>query len=212
MVRAAKFVLVDEALYKRGFSKPYLRCLTPDESHYVLRDIHEGACGNHLGARSFVYKIVCARYYWPSMQANAIAYFKACDKCQRYSNIPRQPSEYLTPMVAPWPFAQWGLDILGPFPMGTRQMKFLVVAIDYFTKRWKQSLWQESLSRMSEVLFGRTQFAASEFLECPSLTMDANLTIHPSENFLSGWRLGIITPHPPTHKLMDKLKLQIDYC
>ena len=37
-------------------------------------------------------------------------------------------------MVALWPFAQWGLDILGPLPMGTRQMKFLVVGIDYFTK------------------------------------------------------------------------------
>ena len=34
-------------------------------------------------------------------------------------------------MMAPWPFAQWGLDILGPFP---KQMKFLVVGIDYFTK------------------------------------------------------------------------------
>ena len=33
--------------------------------------------------------------------------------------------------MAPWPFAQWGLDILGPFP---KQMKFLVVGIDYFTK------------------------------------------------------------------------------
>ena len=37
-------------------------------------------------------------------------------------------------MMALWPFAQWGLDILGPFPIGTRQMKFLVVRIDYFTK------------------------------------------------------------------------------
>ena len=37
-------------------------------------------------------------------------------------------------MVAPWPFAQWGLDILGPFPIGARQMKFLVVGIDYYTK------------------------------------------------------------------------------
>ena len=50
------------------------------------------------------------------------------------SNIPRQLSKYLTPMTAPWPFAQWGLDILGPFLVGTRQMKFLVVGIDYFTK------------------------------------------------------------------------------
>ena len=38
-------------------------------------------------------------------------------------------------MMAPWPFIQWGLDILGSFPIGTRQMKFLVVGIDYFTKR-----------------------------------------------------------------------------
>ena len=41
-VRAAKFVLMDEVLYKRGFSQPYLRCLNLDKSFYVLRDIHEG--------------------------------------------------------------------------------------------------------------------------------------------------------------------------
>ena len=68
------------------------------------------------------------------MQADAKAYVKVCDKCQRYNNIPRQPSEYLTPIVALWPFAQWGLDILGPFPMGTRQIMFLIVRINYFTK------------------------------------------------------------------------------
>ena len=37
-------------------------------------------------------------------------------------------------MMAPWPFVQWGLDILSLFPLGTRQMKFLIVGIDYFTK------------------------------------------------------------------------------
>ena len=37
-------------------------------------------------------------------------------------------------MTAPWPFAQWGLDIMGPFPTALRQLKFLVVGIDYFTK------------------------------------------------------------------------------
>ena len=37
-------------------------------------------------------------------------------------------------MMALWPFAQWGLDILGPFLVGIRQMKLLVVEIDYFTK------------------------------------------------------------------------------
>ena len=133
-IRAARYVLIDEVLYKRGFSQPYLRCLNPHEANYVLREIHEGACGNHSGARSLIHKVVRAGYYWPTVQADAKAYVKVCDQCQRFSNIPRQPSEYLTPMMALWPFAQWGLDILGPFPVGTRQMKFLVVGIDYFTK------------------------------------------------------------------------------
>ena len=125
---------MDEVLYKRGFSQPYLRCLAPDEANYVLREVHERACGNHFGARSLVHKVIRARYYWPTIQVDAKAYVKVCDQCQRFSNVPRQPSKYLTPMMAPWPFAQWGLDILGPFPTGTKQMKFLVVGIDYFTK------------------------------------------------------------------------------
>ena len=37
-------------------------------------------------------------------------------------------------MVAPWPFAQWRLDIMGPFLTAIQQLKFLVVSIDYFTK------------------------------------------------------------------------------
>ncbi|XP_065636170.1 uncharacterized protein LOC136070306 [Quercus suber] len=119
-VKSAKYILMDEVLYKRGFSQPYLRCLAPDEANYILREIHEGACGNHSGARSFVHKVIRAGYYWRNMQADAKAYVKVCDQCQRFSNVPRQPSEYLTPMTAPWPFAQWGLDILAPFPIGVR--------------------------------------------------------------------------------------------
>ena len=133
-VRLARYVLLNDVLYKRGFSQPYLRCLSSDEANYVLREVHEGACGNHLGARSLIHKVVHAGYYWPTIQADAKAYVKVCDQCQRFSNIPKHPLEYLTPMMAPWPFAQWGLDILGPFPIETRQMKFLVVGIDYFTK------------------------------------------------------------------------------
>ena len=45
---------MDEVLYKRGFSQPYLRCLALDEANYVLREIHEGACGNHSGAKTYV--------------------------------------------------------------------------------------------------------------------------------------------------------------
>ena len=42
-IKAAKYVLIDEVLYKMGFSQPYLRCLALDESNYMLREVHEGA-------------------------------------------------------------------------------------------------------------------------------------------------------------------------
>ena len=102
-VKSTKYDLIDDVLYKRGFSQPYLRCLAPDEANYVLREIHEGACGNHSGARALVHKVVHAGYYWPTIQADTKAYVKVCDQCQCFSNI---PSEYLTLMIAPWPFAQ----------------------------------------------------------------------------------------------------------
>ena len=105
-----------------------------EEADYVIREVHEGICGNHSGSRSLVHKLVRAGYYWPTMQKDAEAYVRACDKCQRFSNIIRQPTEELTPLMAPWPLAQWGLDIMGPFPTAVRQLKFLVVGIDYFTK------------------------------------------------------------------------------
>ena len=44
------------------------------------------------------------------------------------------PGELLTSISSPWPFSTWGIDIVDPLPLGKRQMKFLLVAINYFTK------------------------------------------------------------------------------
>ena len=80
------------------------------------------------------------------MQKDAQTYVKACDKCQRFSNVIRQPFEELTPMTASWPFAQWGLDIMGPFSVAVKQLTFIVVDIDYFTK-WVEA---EALATITE--------------------------------------------------------------
>ena len=62
-IRSAKYVLIDEVLYKRGFSLPYLKYLAPDEANYLLREVHEGACGNHSEVRALVHKVVRAGYF-----------------------------------------------------------------------------------------------------------------------------------------------------
>ena len=103
-VQAAWFILMKDVLYKRGFSRLYLRCLGPEEADNVMREVHEGICGNHLRSRLLAYKLIRVGYYWPTLQKYAQTYVKACDKCQRFSNIIKQPTEELTPMTASWPF------------------------------------------------------------------------------------------------------------
>ena len=66
-VQSATYVLLNDVLYKRGFSQPYLRCLSPDEANYVLREVHKRACGNHSGVRSLIHKVVRAGCYWPTI-------------------------------------------------------------------------------------------------------------------------------------------------
>ena len=99
-----------------------------------MKEVYERIYGNHSGSWSLVHKLIRAGYYWPTMRKDAQTYVKACDKCQKFSNVIRQPTEELTLIIAPWPFAQWGLNIMGPFSITMRQLKFLIVGIDYFTK------------------------------------------------------------------------------
>ena len=80
-VQAAQFVLIKDILYKRGFSRLYLRCLSPEEVDYVMREVHEGICGNHSRSRSLVHKLIRARYCWLTMQKDTQAYVKTCNKC-----------------------------------------------------------------------------------------------------------------------------------
>lgn len=59
---------------------------------------------------------------------------KQCDKCQRHVAIQQLPTKCMTLISSPWPFVQWGIDIVSPFSLGKGQVRFLVVAINYFTK------------------------------------------------------------------------------
>ena len=45
--RAARFTILNDALYKRGFSMPYLKYVDQDEAKYILEEIHGGVCGDH---------------------------------------------------------------------------------------------------------------------------------------------------------------------
>ena len=132
--RSARFLLVDGRLYRKSFSGPYLRCVRPALAQKILEEIHEGVCSNHIGGRTLAQKVFRQGYYWPTVLRDCMGYVGRCQKCQEYAKTHHIPAEPLTNITAPWPFVQWGIDIVGPLPTAIRQKKFLIVAIDYFTK------------------------------------------------------------------------------
>ncbi|WJX45371.1 hypothetical protein P8452_32256 [Trifolium repens] len=131
---AVHYVLVGDKLYKRGFSTPLLLCVSEMEAQRILKEIHDGSCGNHIGGRSLAGKVIRAGFFWPTILRDASSYVRSCDACQRHANLHHAPGEPLKTVMSPWPFYMWGVDILGPFPATQSQVKFLLVAVDYFTK------------------------------------------------------------------------------
>ncbi|XP_030933169.1 uncharacterized protein LOC115959011 [Quercus lobata] len=86
--RAARFTVLNDELYKRGISQPYLRCIEEEEARYVMEEVHRGICRDHMGSKSLVRKIMRAGYFWPTMQQDVADFVKMCDSCQRFG-IPR---------------------------------------------------------------------------------------------------------------------------
>ena len=136
--RSARFTNHKGSLYKRGFFTPILKCIAGKDTEYVLREVHEGICGNHIGARALAGKVLRQGYYWPTILKDATDLVKKCKICREHAKMSRLPSEPLTSITSPWPFQQWGLDILGPLPLGKGQCKFIIVVVDYFTK-WAEA-------------------------------------------------------------------------
>ena len=63
---------------------------------------------------------------------------RRCEQFQKHAPLTHQLAGYLNPIRNPRPFTQWGLDILGPFTRATGNQRFVLVAVDYFTK-WAEA-------------------------------------------------------------------------
>ena len=81
------------------------------------------------------------------MQREAHEYVKKCDQCQSFAPNIHQLGGILNPLSNPWSFAQWGLDIVGPFPKAIGNKSYLFVGTDYFTK-WVEA---EPLANIRDV-------------------------------------------------------------
>ncbi|XP_075478978.1 uncharacterized protein LOC142519843 [Primulina tabacum] len=144
--QAPRFVLLNKILYRRSFQGPLLKCLNEKEVDYVLREIHEGCCAEHLGGMSLTRKTMLAGFWWPTLKQDSARLVQICEGCQHHSNFSYSPATLMKPIWASCPFDQWDMDIVGPFPVARAQKKFLLVAVDYFSK-WVEA---EPIAKITE--------------------------------------------------------------
>jgi hypothetical protein len=72
MRRSKGFVIVDNKLYRRGARSGILmKCVTGEDGYDILREIHEGVCGNHVASRTLVGKAYKAGFWWPTAVSDA---------------------------------------------------------------------------------------------------------------------------------------------
>ena len=92
-IQSTKFSLVNGQLFKRSLDGSYLKCLTTEQGQYVLAELHEGICGNHLGGRTLAHRAYTQGYYLPTMRSDVVDYVRKCDRCQRLAPVLRSPAQ-----------------------------------------------------------------------------------------------------------------------
>eukprot|EP00253_Pinus_taeda_P031575 PITA_31575 len=98
-LKAAKFCILNSALYWKDVGGVLLNCLVEKEAKKVMEDCHQGDCGGHPFWRSIANKILRVGYYWLTLFADVYKKVKHCHKCQIFEGkkklqpLPLKPIE-----------------------------------------------------------------------------------------------------------------------
>jgi hypothetical protein len=138
--RTRPYVIIEGELYKHGVCSPLLKCLSRTEGMELMKEIHAGLCGSHIGSRPLLGKVFRQGFYWPEAALDAAELVQKCEGCQKCARDQKQPSS-LTQLIQPtWSLQRWGLDLLGTLPPAQGNLKYVVVAVEYFPSGLRRSL------------------------------------------------------------------------
>ena len=118
----------------RSPSGVFQQCSPIPEGKELIRDIHAGVCGHHVAPRTLVGNAFRQGFYWPTVVADATDVVRTCEGCQFYARKTHLPAHALQTIPITWPFAVWGLDLVGPLQKAPGGFTHLLVAVDKFSK------------------------------------------------------------------------------
>ncbi|KAK1646488.1 hypothetical protein QYE76_064293 [Lolium multiflorum] len=130
-----------------------LKCLGPAESNRLLHEVHEGACGTHQSAHKMKWLIRRSGFYWPTMLEDCFQYYKGCQACQKFGSIQMVPASAMNPIIKPWPFRGWGMDMIGEIhPSSSKGHRWVLAITDYFTK-WVEAVPMKKVASEDVIKF-----------------------------------------------------------
>ncbi|XP_073360339.1 uncharacterized protein [Aegilops tauschii subsp. strangulata] len=142
-----------------------------------------------------------AGFYWPRANEAAKEIVERCEGCQFYSNMSHKPASALKTIPLVWPFAIWGLDMIGRLRTGRSGFTHLLIAVNKFTKWIEDKMIKKLDSRttvkfIKELIFrygvphsitrdNGSNFNSEEFRECyasQGTRVDYASVAHPQSN------------------------------
>jgi hypothetical protein len=106
IVRLAKrYAVVEGDLYHRGANNILMRCITQEEGHELLTEIHGGECESHSSSCTLVGKAFRHGFYWPTALQDAAEMVKFCKACQFHAKQIHTSAQALHMIPPSWPFA-----------------------------------------------------------------------------------------------------------
>ena len=139
------------------------------------------------------------------MYRDVKSFVSSCDTCQRQGKPRKQTSVHpITPSTL---FDRWGVDIVGPLPVSERGNRYIIVAVDYFS-RWSEAkpLKEVNTQIIAEFIYDEIicRFGAPQIIQTDRGTHFANEVI---KNLSNKFRIKhtLSTPyHPQTNGLVER--------
>ncbi|ERN18577.1 hypothetical protein AMTR_s00065p00126840 [Amborella trichopoda] len=78
---ATRYTVCGGDLCKKSFNHMLLRCLTEEEAHQVVQDVHAGIWGGHVHSQMLAKKNLRQSYDWATIEKDSYAYIRKCHKC-----------------------------------------------------------------------------------------------------------------------------------
>src|ERR1043166_179019 len=130
------YILIEEKLWRKTKWNEPVQVIQRGQEEPILLLYHDDPLGGHLGARKTWNKIR-QRYFWPNMFKDIENYVKSCYNCQMqavHRPIPRE----MFPIEPTGLWDRVGIDIIGPLELTTLGNRYIITAIDYFS-RWPEA-------------------------------------------------------------------------